>query len=59
VLRRDRFRCVTCGRSPATDLGCVLHVDHVVAFSREGKTREDNLRTLCDDCNLGKSDGDA
>jgi len=57
VLRRDRFRCVTCGRSPATDLVCVLHVDHILAFARGGKTREDNLRTLCDECNLGKSDG--
>lgn len=58
VLRRDRFRCVTCGRSPASDLGCVLHVDHVLAFSRGGKTRLDNLRTLCAECNVGKSAGD-
>lgn len=58
ILRRDRFRCVTCGRSPATDLGCVLHVDHIVAFARGGKTRLDNLRTLCEDCNLGKGDRD-
>ncbi len=54
VLRRDRFRCVTCGRSPATDLECVLHVDHVVPFSRGGKTRPDNLRALCAQCNVGK-----
>lgn len=54
VLRRDRFRCVICGRSPATDLECNLHVDHMVAFSRGGKTRLDNLRSLCVDCNLGK-----
>lgn len=59
VLRRDRFRCVTCGRSPATDAGCVLRVDHVLAFARGGKTRLDNLRALCDDCNLGKRTGDA
>lgn len=59
VLRRDRFRCVTCGRSPATDLNCVLHVDHIVAFSRGGKTREDNLRSLCEGCNLGKSSGES
>ncbi len=54
VLRRDRFRCVICGRSPATDLECNLHLDHIVAFSRGGKTRPDNLRSLCMDCNLGK-----
>jgi hypothetical protein len=58
VLRRDRFRCVLCGRSPATDLGCQLHVDHTIAFSRGGKTRIDNLRTLCADCNVGKGDRD-
>ena len=54
VFRRDRFRCVTCGRSPATDLACSLHVDHIVAFSRGGKTRLDNLQSLCAECNVGK-----
>ena len=59
VLRRDRFRCVTCGRSPATDPGVTLHVDHIVPFSGGGKTRLDNLRALCRDCNLGKGRGEA
>lgn len=54
VLRRDRFRCSLCGASPASRLGCELHVDHVVPFSRGGKTVAANLRTLCSDCNLGK-----
>lgn len=54
VLRRDRFRCALCGRSPATTPGCELHVDHIVAFARGGKTRLDNLRALCATCNLGK-----
>lgn len=58
VLRRDRFRCVTCGRSPATDLDCALHVDHAMPFSRGGKTRLDNLRSLCAECNVGKGDRD-
>ncbi len=58
VLKRDRFRCVICGRSPATDLTCQLHVDHVLVFSRGGKTRLDKLRSLCADCNLGKGDRD-
>jgi hypothetical protein len=56
VLRRDRFRCVLCGRSPASELSCELHVDHIVAFSRGGKTRPDNLRSLCAECNIGKRD---
>jgi len=33
VLQRDRFRCQLCGQSPSTDLGCILHVDHIVPFS--------------------------
>lgn len=55
VLKRDRFRCLLCGASPATHVGCILHVDHVIPYSRDGKTVADNLRTLCDQCNLGKS----
>lgn len=58
VLLRDSFKCVLCGRAPATDPTTVLHVDHVLAFTRGGKTRIDNLRTLCRDCNLGKRAGD-
>ena len=54
VLLRDSCRCVVCGRSPATELGVVLHVDHIVAFTNGGKTIEANLRTLCKECNLGK-----
>lgn len=55
VLQRDRFRCVACGRSPATELGLVLHVDHIVPWSRDGETVQENLQTLCQPCNLGKS----
>jgi 5-methylcytosine-specific restriction endonuclease McrA len=54
VLQRDRFRCAICGRSPATHLGVVLHVDHVVAWAKGGKTSPKNLRSSCADCNLGK-----
>lgn len=54
VLCRDKFKCTICGVSPATDIGCQLHVDHITAFSRGGKTVIENLRTLCQQCNLGK-----
>lgn len=53
VLKRDHHRCVICGRS-AKD-GVKLHVDHIKPVSRGGKTILSNLRTLCADCNLGKS----
>lgn len=56
ILSRDNFRCVFCGKSPATDIGIKLHVDHIIPFSKGGRTTVDNLQTLCQDCNLGKSD---
>lgn len=56
ILRRDRFKCVICGASPSTKIDCELHVDHIIPFSKGGKTVKDNLRTLCKNCNLGKSD---
>lgn len=54
VFMRDRFRCLACGRSPATHLNIELHADHVLAVANGGKTTLDNLQTLCQDCNLGK-----
>jgi len=54
VLQRDRFKCVLCGDHPALNAQCVLHVDHVIPWSKGGKTRKDNLRTLCATCNIGR-----
>jgi hypothetical protein len=54
VFLRDRFRCVACGRSPATHLNIELHADHRQAVANGGKTTLENLQTLCQDCNLGK-----
>jgi hypothetical protein len=54
VFQRDRFKCVACGRSPATDLTVVLHADHITPVSLGGKTVIENLQTLCEGCNLGK-----
>jgi hypothetical protein len=56
VLCRDHFKCVICGRSPAKDHSVVLHVDHIIAWSKGGQNIEENLRTLCLECNLGKGD---
>lgn len=55
VLKRDNFRCVICGASPAFDPGTQLHIDHITPWSKGGETEEKNLQTLCADCNLGKS----
>ena len=54
ILQRDGFRCRYCGRTGG-DPGVVLHVDHVVPLAAGGVTREDNLRTACEECNLGKA----
>ena len=53
VLRRDGFKCVLCGMSSSD--GAILHVDHIIPVSKGGKTVMSNLRTLCERCNLGKS----
>jgi 5-methylcytosine-specific restriction endonuclease McrA len=54
VMRRDAFRCVKCGRSPATHHGLALVIDHVIPWSKGGQTVFENLRTLCEECNGGR-----
>ena len=54
ILRRDNFRCKICGATQ--DDGVKLHVDHIIPVAKGGKTEPSNLRTLCEDCNRGKSD---
>jgi len=58
VMRRDNFKCKSCGRSPATDPSIILHVDHIKAWAKSGETILENLQTLCSKCNIGKSDLD-
>jgi hypothetical protein len=55
VMRRDNFKCQMCGRSPATDTGIILHIDHNTPWSKGGSSKIDNLQTLCSVCNVGKS----
>jgi hypothetical protein len=56
ILKKDNYKCKICGRSPSSTIGIELHVDHIIPFSKGGKTVENNLRTLCNQCNIGKSD---
>lgn len=56
VMKRDNFKCCMCGRSPSTTPGLELHIDHIIPWSKGGETIMDNLQTLCNECNLGKSD---
>lgn len=64
ILLRDDFTCQSCGLKPETtnkhgliipDL-CLLHIDHIVPFSKGGPTIEANLQVLCAKCNLKKKD---
>ena len=53
VLERDGFCCQICG-SKRID-GIKLEVDHIVPISKGGRTELNNLQTLCERCNRGKS----
>jgi hypothetical protein len=55
VLQMDKFRCRSCGASPAKNPETELHIDHIVPWSKGGETEIENLQTLCSKCNLGKS----
>ena len=54
IFVRDKFTCQICGRTQKD--GVKLHIDHIIPVSKGGKTVPENLRVLCDQCNLGKSD---
>lgn len=54
VLKRDNSKCVACGRS-AKENGVILHIDHKLPFSLGGLTTLENLQTLCQECNISKS----
>ncbi|TET43047.1 MAG: HNH endonuclease [Dehalococcoidia bacterium] len=49
VFSRDHFQCQQCG-SPEH-----LTVDHILSVYRGGTDDFDNLQTLCNPCNAGKS----
>ena len=55
VNRRDNYRCSFCGKSPVTHPGTSLVVDHIVSWDSGGETVMENLQTLCEPCNGGKS----
>ena len=53
VIKRDRYRCVLCGRSPSDYTDVELHVHHIRPFGQRGLTLERNLITLCHTCHKG------
>lgn len=58
IIVRDGGRCLACGASPAD--GVVLNVDHIKPLKKYWGLRldPDNLQTLCNRCNHGKSNWD-
>lgn len=52
VFVRDDYKCVECG---ATKKDIVLHVDHIIPVAQGGTDELSNLQTLCEACNLSKS----
>lgn len=54
IFQRDHNRCTVCGRG--ADDGASLEVDHNTPVAAGGTDDLDNLRTLCRECNEGKSD---
>jgi hypothetical protein len=58
VFQRDKWRCVSCGVKAVENETVILHVDHILPRSKGGKNIIDNYQTLCDKCNIGKSNKD-
>lgn len=56
VFQRDGWRCVACGLGSHDEV--ILHVDHIIPRSRGGADTMENFQTLCQACNLGKSNRD-
>ncbi len=52
VFKRDGYKCLECGK---TKENTTLHVDHITPVSQGGTDELDNLQTLCQACNLAKS----
>jgi 5-methylcytosine-specific restriction endonuclease McrA len=55
LLINTPLKCANtnCGRTPPE---VVLHIDHIFPASKGGDSKFENLRYLCEKCNLSKSD---
>ncbi len=50
ILERDGFSCTSCQRSPLKGDNVVLKVVHRVPVTEKGKTVDENLATICQNC---------
>ncbi len=51
-FKRDNYKCVECAK---TKEKTTLHCDHIIPVSQGGFDELNNLQTLCQACNLAKS----
>ena len=49
-----QLKCALCGKILVAKSEC--HFDHILAYSKGGKSTLDNCQILCTNCNLSKSD---
>jgi 5-methylcytosine-specific restriction endonuclease McrA len=52
VIRRDNSTCQVCGKHL---LDPEIQIDHIIPLTKGGPSIESNLRVICSDCNLKKS----
>ena len=56
ILLRDNYTCQNCGKKSETlSQDIKLHIDHIIPLSKGGTNEPSNLRVLCSNCNLLKS----
>lgn len=55
VMRGDDFRCRLCGAVQNAQHDIRLDIDHILPWDAGGETVMENLQTLCNRCNGGKS----
>ena len=51
AYEKQHHKCPYCGETFEFDQ---MHADHIVPWSRGGKTTPDNCQMLCEKCNLSK-----
>lgn len=64
IFERDGFICQECGKDYSLKdvptrramrlIGGALHIDHIVPVAQGGRATEENLRLLCESCNLSR-----
>lgn len=55
IFKRDKYKCQSCGiHADNLPKKVNLEIDHIVSYSKGGKTTYSNGQTLCSNCNKGK-----